>query len=210
MIYLKENQKSMDAVIFDLGNVLLDYSPRRFLGEIGIHPEVHDRIAAVLFEDAATWTELDRGTITNAELIEIAAGKEPLLRNEIKKYVREWPYFFNAIPENIAALYRIKEAGAKVYVLSNFAIEVFKIEQKRNSFLADFDGLIISSEHHLIKPQPEIYRLLIEKFQLNPERSVFIDDIEENANAALRAGLNVIHLPARSAVAPYFILPEPD
>ncbi len=210
MIYLKENRKPMDAVIFDLGNVLLDYSPRRILGEIGISPDLHDRIAAVLFEDLETWTELDRGTITSADLIDIAVSKEPFLRKEITEFIREWPYHFNAIPENVAALYRIIETGTKIYVLSNFALDVFRIEQKRNVFLSEFDGFIISSEHHLVKPDPAIYRLLIETFDLDPDRSVFIDDIEANINAAIAAGLNGIHLPARTDVSSYFIFPESE
>ena len=97
MVFLKENKKEIEAVIFDLGNVLLDYSPRRFLGEMGFHPDLHDRLASVLFEDTETWSKLDRGTITNSELVEIASAKEPSLRKEIRQYLRKWPYYFNGI-----------------------------------------------------------------------------------------------------------------
>lgn len=208
MVLLKENQKEMDAVIFDLGNVLLDYSPRRFLGEIGISPEIHDRLAAVLFDDLDTWSNLDRGTLNNAGIIKIAVAKEPMLRKEITKFISKWPDHFNAIPENVASMYRIKETGTKVYVLSNFSEEVFTRERKRNAFLADFDGLIISYEHQIIKPQPEIYNLLIDKFQLSPAKSVFIDDLEANVSGAKNAGLNTIHLPACSPIEPFFIFPN--
>lgn len=208
MVLLKENHKEMDAVIFDLGNVLLDYSPRRFLGEIGISPEIHDRLAAVLFDDSETWSKLDRGTLNNAGLIEIAAAKEPMLRKEITKFISEWPDHFNAIPENVASMYRIKEAGTKVYILSNFSEEVYAIEKKRNAFLTDFDGVLISYEHQVIKPEPEIYNLLINNFQLSPDKSVFIDDLEANVRGAKNAGLNTIYLPACSPIEPFFIFPE--
>lgn len=208
MVFLKENKKEMEAVIFDLGNVLLDYSPRRFLGEMGIHPDLHDRLAAVLFEDTITWSKLDRGTITISELVETASEKEPSLRKEIKQYLRKWPYYFNAIPQNIAAMYRFKDAGVKIYVLSNFANEVYAMIKKRNAFFSDFDGQILSYEHKVIKPEPEIYELLICTFQLNPEKAVFIDDILENAQGAVQAGLNAIHLPACAEIEPYFIFKE--
>ncbi len=208
MVLLKENHKEMDAVIFDLGNVLLDYSPRRFLGEIGIPPEIHDRLAAILFDDSETWSKLDRGTLNNTGLIEIAAAKEPMLRKEITKFISEWPDHFNAIPENVASMYRIKEAGTKVYILSNFSEEVYAIEKKRNAFLTDFDGVLISYEHQVIKPEPEIYNLLINNFQLSPDKSVFIDDLEANVRGAKNAGLNTIHLPACSPIEPFFIFPE--
>jgi putative hydrolase of the HAD superfamily len=208
MVFLKENKKEIEAVIFDLGNVLLDYSPRRFLGEMGFHPDLHDRLASVLFEDTETWSKLDRGTITNSELVEIASAKEPSLRKEIRQYLRKWPYYFNGIPKNVAAMYRIKEAGAKIYVLSNFANEVYAVIKKRNTFFSDFDGQILSYEHKVIKPEQEIYDLLIRSYQLNPEKSVFIDDMLENTQAAIRAGLNAIHLPACAEIEPFFIFQE--
>jgi putative hydrolase of the HAD superfamily len=70
MVFLKENKKEIEAVIFDLGNVLLDYSPRRFLGEMGFHPDLHDRLASVYLR-TRNMSKLDRGTITNSELVEL-------------------------------------------------------------------------------------------------------------------------------------------
>ena len=93
-------------------------------------------------------------------------------------------------------------------VLSNFSQETFEKIKERNAFLSDFDGMVISYQHHLIKPDPRIYRLLIETYNINPARAVFIDDLEENVKAGREAGFFGIHLPPCADVTPYFLFPE--
>ncbi len=208
MIYLKENHQEIDAVIFDLGNVLLDYSPARFLHEVGIPENLHKRISDTLFNDYEVWSKLDAGLLDNAGITEQAVQREPELHQEIHHYMNNWASYFKAIPENVETMYRIKETGTGVYVLSNFSGETFEIMKEHNAFLSDFDGMILSYEHNLIKPQPEIYQLLLDTYPINPKRAVFIDDLLENVEAARKAGLLAILHPACAPVAPYFILPE--
>ena len=100
-------------------------------------------------------------------------------------------------------LYQVKETGARTYVLSNFQKTCFRVMQEHNVFLDDFDGRVISFECHLRKPQPEIYELLISRYQLDSAHSVFIDDMEVNVQAAKAAGLQTIHLPIGGFVLNY-------
>lgn len=202
MIYFKENSAEIHSVIFDLGNVLLDYAPRRFMAEMGIAPKYFDRLLKV-FPESNEWQELDMGLISDDEFLEAALYKEPLLRREIKLYHKHWYDYFKAIPENVAAFYQVKEAGARTYILSNFQKTCFRVMQEHNAFLDDFDGRVISFECHLRKPQPEIYELIISKYQLDPEHSVFIDDMPVNTEAARAAGLKTITLPVGGFILDY-------
>ena len=207
MLYLKENHQEIDAVIFDLGNVLLDYSPDRFLSEVGIQKIYHERVGNVLFNDPEVWSKLDLGTLDDAGILKQAIRREPELTDELTRYVENWANYFVAIPENVETFYRIKDTGTRVYALSNFSRDCMKTIKEHNAFMFDFDGMIISYEHGIIKPQPEIYRLLIDTYQINTERAVFIDDIQENVQAARDAGLLAIHYPKKADIAQYFIFP---
>lgn len=194
MIYIKEDHSEINAVIFDLGNVLLDYNPRRFMQEMGISPELVDRLVKV-FPGSQEWLELDKDTISDDEFLKCALRKEPTLRREIKLYHTRWYDYFKAIPENVAAFYELKEAGAKTYILSNFQRTCFSEMKKHNDFFDDFDGQVISFECGMIKPDPKIYELIISKYQLDPAHTVFIDDTPVNIEAARAAGLKGIILP---------------
>lgn len=207
MIRLRQNLMEMDAVIFDLGNVMLDYDPRRFMTELKIDAALHDRIAAALF-DHENWLEIDRGTMTDAELTEAAVALDPGVGDEIRYYMANWADHFHAIPENVATFEKVKATGTKTYVLSNFSKDTLAKMEARYPFLTEFDGRIISYEHKLIKPDPAIYHLLIETFDLNPARSVFIDDLEVNIQAALAEGLNGIYHAAATPLEPYFIFED--
>ena len=204
MIRLRQNLLEMDAVIFDLGNVLLDYDPFRFMRLLKIDPAVQARIAKALFENPI-WAEIDRGSMTDDELAEAAGDHDPEIRDQIRFYMRNWSQFFYLIPENVHTFYRIKETGTKVYVLSNFSEATYQKLRAAYSFLDHFDGGVVSYQDKLIKPDLEIYRLLIERCGLDPSRSVFIDDLEANIRSALKVGMNAIwHDPAKP-IAPYFV-----
>ena len=205
MIYLNEDRTRIDAVIFDLGNVLLDYKPRRFMQEMGIAPEYIDRLMKV-FPESPEWLELDKDTISDDEFLETALRKEPALRREILLYHRHWYDYFKAIPENVAAFYELKEAGAKTYLLSNFQKTCFAEIRKHNVFPDDTDGRVISFECGMIKPDPKIYELIISKYKLDPAHSVFIDDTPENIEAALAAGLKGIILPIGGYIMDYLTI----
>ena len=202
MVYLKEGHQPLSAVIFDLGNVILDYAPYRFMFELGIPKELHDRIYAVTVNNPL-WPELDRGTMSQEDFLADAIRREPLLKKEVTTYMKHWKERFFAIPENVAAMYLCKEAGAKTYVLSNFMKETYDYMIERNSFFKDFDGIVISAHVHMNKPEPGIYRHLIETYQLDPSTSVFFDDLPQNIEGAKNAGLLGVCLPPCAPVADY-------
>lgn len=202
MLYLKEGHKALSAVIFDLGEVLFEFDPRRFCFEMGFDAETSERVIAVTVKNPV-WVEVDRGTQTIEDLIADAGRKEPLLRKEIRRFVETWPQHFHAIIENVETFYRVKESGVKVYILSNIPVHVFEYAAAHNEFLHDFDGKILSAACHLMKPGKEIFDLLISQYGLDPSSSAFFDDIEANAEGARAVGLLGVHLPARGSIADY-------
>lgn len=207
MIFLNEDHTRLDAVIFDLGNVLLDYNPRRFMAELGIDIKYIDLLMEV-FPNSREWQDLDQNIISDDEFLESALRREPALRREIMLYHKHWYDHFKAIPENVAAFYQIKEAGAKTYILSNFQKTCFRVMQEHNAFLDDFDGRVISFECQLRKPQPEIYKSIIDKYRLDPAHSVFIDDMDVNIAAAKAAGLKTILLPIGGFILDYLTIEQ--
>ncbi len=210
MIYLKESNRQLDTVVFDLGNVLLDYSPYRFLHQAGIDSERHADIGAALFENPEVWSELDRGTLDSHGVARKAIEVNPALENEIISYMQQWHEFFEMIPDNVEAFYKIKRSGCGVYVLSNFSSEAFEKIRWKFPFLDEMDGMIISAEHQVIKPEPEIFQLLIDRYRIEPQNAVFIDDLIANTDVARTFGFNVITLPPRADIEPYFIFPDID
>ena len=207
MLYLKEGCRPLSAVIFDLGNVLLDYNPRRFAFEMGFDAEVSARVLAVTVQ-SPLWARLDEGTLTNEELIQTASRTEPGLRKEIRRYMETWREYFHAIPANVDAFYRVKETGAKVYILSNFQSHTYEYVSAHNSFFQDADGRVLSCETQLMKPHAEIYQYLIQKYALDPVFSVFFDDIEANVEGAHREGMLGVVLPPCAPVTDYLIFDE--
>ncbi len=209
MIRIKSNQKEVDNVIFDLGAVMFDTKPREWLFNLGVAPEKIDRVLAVTFYNPV-WIEGDRGTMSSEDLINYAARIEPTLKKEITAFVNKRSYVEQAIPENVEVFYQCKDAGCGVYILSNFSKEPIDILKKRNSFFADADGAVISCDYGYVKPEPEIYKILLDKYHLDPARSVFIDDSEKNIVGAEKAGINGILLPACTSIAPYLDIPEEE
>ena len=207
MLFLKEDKSPLDAVIFDVGNVLLDYDPRRFMAELGIASKYWDRLTEI-FPESEEWKLLDNDLMSDEEFLSSALRKEPGLRREIKLYHKHWYEHFDAIPKNVAAFYQIKEAGIKTYILSNLQKSCFRYVSAHNIFFDDFDGRIFSFENHVRKPAPEIYDLIISRYKLDPARSVFFDDMEANILAAQKAGMKTVYFPIGGNVLDYLIMED--
>lgn len=177
----------VDAVVFDVGNVLLSFSPVRLLQEIVPEcPELHDVLLERVFR-SPYWIMLDRGTISIEAAITAMSKGDAALAPYVRRVVKGW-WNLPPIPEGVEALKTCKAQGKKLYVLSNYADEPFRHAQERYGFFGLFDGFIVSSQVHRVKPCRDIYDHLIASFGLTPARTLFIDDTPANIEAALEAG----------------------
>ena len=154
-------------IIFDMGNVLIYYDPDAFLDRINlIDPEDRALLKREIYL-SLEWSMMDRGSLTDDERpILPVAGMEELVRE-------------------------LKHNGYSLYLLSNasYRQHVYWPEIPASEL---FDGTLISADVHLVKPQPEIYKLLCSRFSLKEEECVFIDDSTANAEGAVFSGMKAI------------------
>ncbi len=179
-------------VIFDLGNVLVYFNPEGFLKKLGFGKEKVDEINKYLFYDPI-WKELDRGTLTYSEAVDIVSQKKPEYREDFKRILEDYIYeSFKPLDYAINFMYACKESGYNIYILSNFNKEGFEYTFSKNKFFEAADGMIISYQVNSIKPERKIYECLIDKYKLNPDECVFFDDVAENIEMADKIGIHGI------------------
>jgi 2-haloacid dehalogenase len=181
------------AIIFDLGGVLIDWNPRYVYRQLfKTDEEVEWFLANITTLD---WNEQqDAGyPIEKAtrELIE----KYPEWEQHIRIYYDRWKEMLaDPIHGTVYLLKQIKESGQyKLYALTNWSAELFPHAIENFEFLKWFDGIVVSGEEKMRKPQPEFYQLLLDRYKLNAASTLFIDDNHRNIKAAESMGLQTIH-----------------
>lgn len=208
MFYLKENDTALSALVFDLGNVLLSYDTARFMFELGIPQEKIPRLVQIIVE-RPEWSEYDRGALSRDDIAALAIHDEPSLRREIKHYLKHRTECFTAITPNVELLYRAKEAGLKVYLLSNCSAEDYVYFLDHFIFLHDLDGAIVSGQHLVNKPDRAIFELLFKTYpEIDPSHTLFIDDVAANCEGGAKAGLLTLNLPKDGTIEDYMNITE--
>ena len=181
----------VDAVVFDIGGVLVDWNPRHLYRQ--------------LFDDESEM-EWFLSEICSLEWhvahdlghdIEKSCAELATLHPDHADLIRAWAersedMVSGPIPGTVEILRRLKNAGVPVYALSNMERETFPLRVERFDFLSWFDGYVISGLEGVVKPDPRIFHLLIERFGLEPSRTLFIDDSPVNVDAAIVAGLRAV------------------
>lgn len=178
-------------IIFDLGNVLLKFKPHEFLLRFTPDKEYIDQFVSKVTR-SKTWLELDRGTNSLKNARTIFLTKYPQEKEFIQLFFDQWMDMLTPIEENIEILKELKESGFKTYILSNFIKETFSYVSSKYSFFSLFDGQIISGVENVIKPEKAIYELLLSRYNLAPEESLFIDDVLFFLKPAKKLGMKTI------------------
>lgn len=112
--------------------------------------------------------------------------------------MEEWIELLLPIENNIKLVSLLKEKGYHLYIISNFHLNAYNRFLKKQDWFTLFDGAIISAKEKLIKPDLRIYKLLLERYHLNADECLFIDDSLDNINACKNVGMDAIHLPDHS------------
>lgn len=179
-------------IVFDLGNVLLDFNPLDYLKAKGIEDSVKCKEIFNEIFKSEEWLMLDRGTITEEEAIRVLCERSKENSELIKLAMDNWYDILVPIDGTVKVLEGIRSAGYNLYVLSNFHLLAYENVTKRYPFFNYFHGGIISYKENLIKPDEEIYLRLIKRYNIIPEETIFIDDTLENVEAAKVFGINGI------------------
>ena len=177
-------------IVFDIGRVILKYEPKEYLEEKISHDKV-DEIYNQLFRSEEC-VMLDRGVITQDEAIDIISKRYPKNKDIIKLAFQDWYEMMIPIEGTVQLLDKLKKAGFKLYYLSNFQLLAFENVNNRYNFFNIFDGGIFSYKEKLLKPELEIYRCLIERYELIPSETIFTDDMEVNIEACKKIGIEGI------------------
>ena len=179
-------------VIFDIGRVLLEYKPADYLNSLYDAEKV--RGLTELVYKGPEWSDVDRGLIGFEDLYGIFSGKRPDWADDLRYLISRECLLSILTPkyDTVDFLYELKTAGYKTYLLSNFSKTGFRWVEEAYPFLRDVDGGVISANVNIIKPDPEIYKLLLKNYSLAPAESVFIDDLPANVQAAGELGIHAI------------------
>lgn len=179
-------------IIFDLGNVLLSFNPKDYL-KSKISEDRIDNVYKAIFQ-SEEWVMLDRGTITEKDAINRIIERNNTYRDDINLAFKDWYDILRPIEDAVEVLTKLKKNGYNIYYLSNFHELAFKEVTTKNNFFELFDGGVVSYAEKLIKPEEEIYNLILKRYNLNPRETIFIDDTKSNVDGASKLGIKAIFL----------------
>ncbi|MBE5862652.1 MAG: HAD family phosphatase [Lachnospiraceae bacterium] len=186
-------------VIFDIGNVLTDFRWAEFLADKGFSKEEVQRIAnaSVL---TPIWAELDRGAWSFEEVMAGFIKNDPEIEKELHQAFDDMTDIVRIRDYAIPWVKELKQKGYSVYYLSNFSEKIERESIAGLAFREEMDGGILSWKEKVIKPDPTIYRLLLERYSLVPEESVFVDDLLVNVEAGRKLGIHGIVFQSKEQV----------
>lgn len=180
------------SIIFDIGNVLVDFNWKDYLNSFPYSNATKEIIAKAMFL-SPEWNELDRGLLSYEELITAFTKNSPEHNLEIRSVFETVGKCIHQFDYAIPWIKVLKKSKMNVYVLSNYGEHMYNQTIEQLSFLQYTDGGILSYRDRVIKPDPFIYELLLTRYNIEPKESVFLDDNLTNVQAAMAFGISGIH-----------------
>jgi 2-haloacid dehalogenase len=179
----------VSAVVFDLGGVLIDWDPRHLYRKVfaGDEAAMEAFLATICTPE---WNHQQDAGRPWADAVASLVRAFPAEREQIVAFHERWPETLGgSIEGTVAIVEELHARGMPIYALSNWSAETFPTTRGRFPFLGLFDGIVISGEERLAKPDPRLFGVLFERYGLDPHTSVFIDDLEQNISAAAEVGM---------------------
>ncbi len=187
------------TVVFDLGGVLIDWDPRYLYGKLFDDPDEMESFLAEV--TTAEWNAHQDAGRSWTEAIELLVAEHPERRELIEAFHRRWPEMLaGEIRGTVDVLAELRAAGLRLVALSNWSAELFPVARERFDFLAWFEGILISGEVGVNKPDRQIFEHLVERFGIEPATALFIDDSSANVAAAAALGFRAIHFTDAAAL----------
>ena len=180
-------------VVFDLGGVLIDWDPRHLYRKLFADNEaaMEDFLATVCTQEWHRYHDAGRSFAEGARLLKAEHPDKAELIDAFGN--REGEMMAGPIAGTVEILQELRDREVPLYALSNWPAESFPHARQRFDFLGWFRGILVSGDVKVIKPDPRIFELLIERFAIDPLSAIFIDDVEANAAAARAFGIHAIH-----------------
>ena len=180
------------TIIFDIGNVLADFTWEEHYRSFGYDEETLLRLANATGKNPA-WNEYDRGVLTDEEIMQKFIESDPGLEDILRKVLKNKKTMVRRNEYAIPWIKELQKKGYRCLYLSNFSKASETDCAEALDFIPYMDGGILSYREKVIKPMPEIYQLLIDRYELVPEECVFLDDTVRNLEAAEKFGIHTIH-----------------
>ena len=179
------------AIVFDLGGVLIDWNPRHLYRKLIEDEDTMEWFLAEVCHSG--WNEeQDRGR-SFAAAIEEAAARHPEHRPLIEAYFERWGEMMaGEIDGAVAILEELRNAGCELHALTNWSAETFPHARERFAFLDWFETILVSADVGLIKPDPAIFQLLLERIGRTPAECIYIDDNPKNVASAAVLGFDAL------------------
>ena len=187
------SESQFDTILFDLGAVLVDWNPRYLYRDHFEGDEV--AMEHFLAEIAPSWwnLEIDGGKSFDQAVAERSAV-HPTHAELIALWRDGWHRMLrDEIAGSVEILGELRSKGYKLHALTNWSAETFPLAREKFEFLKWFEDIVVSGEVGLVKPDPRIFALVIERCGLDPARTIFIDDNLHNVEAGRAAGLHSLH-----------------
>ena len=185
---------NISTIIFDLGNVLIDWNPRHVFNDT-YFDSIEKRDYFLNHICTMDWNEEQDAGRSIVKATQELIAKFPDWEQPIRDYYGRWTDMLGGpIPETVEIFRQLKESGKyKLYALTNWQAGLFDIALVRYNFLHWFDGRVVSGEEKMKKPAPEFYQLLLNRHNIKAEEALFIDDNLRNVKAATLLGIESIH-----------------
>ena len=188
----------MRNIIFDMGNVLINYDPEHFVDREDLSDADRALLLANIFR-SPEWPMVDSGELDEPDLETRVLPKLPeRLHAVARKLLYSWERPMEPIPGMAELITECKARGMGVYLLSNAS-------RRQPEYWPDipgsehFDGVVISALVRQVKPGPEIYRTLLERYRLRPEDCLFVDDVQQNVDGAVAVGMHAVRFTGDAA-----------
>lgn len=191
----------INTVIFDLGGVLIDWDPVYLYQKIFDDIEEREYFLAEIC--SPDWNQQQDAGRSLKHATESLATQHPEYEKQINAFYGRWQEMLGgAVEDSVKILEQIHNEGRhKIFALTNWSAETFPYALEQYEFLELFEGILVSGQENLKKPDPEIYRLLLERYQIRAQQAVFIDDSVQNVTAARELNISSVHFQSSEQLA---------
>ena len=179
-------------IVFDLGEVLIKWDPRNLYRKVFNDEREMEYFLTEVCSPA--WNSRSDAGELFADVCAELAEKYPAYKSQIAMYYPRWEEMLGGeVTGSVQILRELKAKGTPLFALTNWSAQTFPLARKLFPFLGEFDGIVVSGEEKLIKPDPRLYQILLDRYHLDPKETLFIDDNPTNVAAAKALGFVAVN-----------------
>jgi 2-haloacid dehalogenase len=175
------------TVVFDLGGVLVHWDPRLLFAQL---LDEDEDVEAFLEEiDFAEWNHAQDAGKPWADAVAEHSARHPHRAEALAAYPERFAESITGLmDDSVAVVEELRERGVRLLALTNWSAELFPLVRPRLRFLDDFEAVVVSGVEGLAKPDPALFRVLVERHAVVPEETVYVDDVQHNVDTATALG----------------------